>query len=130
MLYIHNTKHLPLNFLKNNKSLVGLVLLIVAVSIATPNFFQIDNILNVLRQTSINAIIAIGMTFVILTAGIDLSVGSILAFSGAVCASLLSIGLPLFSVVFLTLLVGAALGAANGFTISYFNIQPFLKFIF
>ena len=66
------------------------------------------------------------MTFVILTAGIDLSVGSILAFSGAVCASLLSIGLPLFSVVFLTLFVGAALGAANGFTISYFNIQPFI----
>ena len=49
-----------------------------------------DNLLNILRQTSINAIIAMGMTFVILTAGIDLSVGSILAFAGAVCASMIA----------------------------------------
>ncbi len=72
------------------KSLVGLVLLVAVVSILSPSFLSSKNIFNILRQTSIKAIIAAGMTFVILTGGIDLSVGSILAISGAVCASLLA----------------------------------------
>lgn len=70
------------------KSLVGLLTLIVVVSILSPSFLSSKNIFNILRQTSVNGIIAAGMTFVILTGGIDLSVGSILAISGAVCASL------------------------------------------
>ncbi|HEY1453639.1 MAG TPA: ribose ABC transporter permease, partial [Roseiarcus sp.] len=63
-----------LRFLSQNKSLVGLIVLIVVVSLASPDFLDVRNLLNVLRQTSINAVIAMGMTFVILTAGIDLSV--------------------------------------------------------
>lgn len=61
-----------------------------------PDFFSVDNILNILRQTSVNAIIAVGMTFVILIAGIDLSVGSVLALTGAIAASMVSIELPIF----------------------------------
>ena len=59
------------------KSLLGLVLLIAVVSILNPSFLSPKNIMNILRQTSVNAVIAAGMTFVILTGGIDLSVGSI-----------------------------------------------------
>ncbi|MCV5604840.1 ribose ABC transporter permease, partial [Escherichia coli] len=58
-----------------NKSLVALLVLIGVVSALNPNFFSVDNLLNILRQTSVNAIMAVGMTLVILTAGIDLSVG-------------------------------------------------------
>ncbi len=61
-------------WLIEQKSLIALVFLIVVVSFLNPNFFTVDNILNILRQTSVNAIIAVGMTLVILTAGIDLSV--------------------------------------------------------
>ena len=74
------------------KSLLGLVLLIAVVSILSPSFLSPKNIMNILRQTSVNAVIAAGMTFVILTGGIDLSVGSILGISGAVCASILVSG--------------------------------------
>lgn len=113
-------------FASDNKSLIGLLILMFLVSLVSPSFLSIDNLLNILRQTSINGIIAMGMTFVILTAGIDLSVGSVLAFSGAVCASLIAadVNLPLALVA--TLCVGAALGAANGAVISFFGVQPFI----
>lgn len=64
-------------WLIEQKSLIALIVLIVVVSFLNPNFFTVDNILNILRQTSVSAIIAVGMTLVILTAGIDLSVGSV-----------------------------------------------------
>ena len=66
-------------FFDKYRSLIALALLVVVVSILSPSFLTTKNIFNVLRQTSVNAIIAAGMTFVILTGGIDLSVGSILA---------------------------------------------------
>ena len=72
-----------------NKSLVALLVLIGVVSFLSPNFFTADNLLNILRQTSVNAIMAVGMTLVILTAGIDLSVGSVLALCGALAVGLL-----------------------------------------
>ena len=79
-------------FFDKYRSLIALALLVVVVSILSPSFLTTKNIFNVLRQTSVNAIIAAGMTFVILTGGIDLSVGSILAISGAVCGSMLVSG--------------------------------------
>ena len=78
--------------LEEYKSLIGLIILIGIVGVLSPSFFTVANLLNVLRQTSINGVIAAGMTFVILTGGIDLSVGSILGFSGAVAASCLASG--------------------------------------
>ena len=84
------------------------------------------NILNVLRQTSINSIIAIGMTFVILTGGIDLSVGSILAFCGAVMAYLLNIGLEPVIALIITLLLGMIFGFFNGFLVSVMKLQAFI----
>lgn len=69
-------------FLIEQRSIIALLVLIAIVSMINPDFFSVDNILNILRQTSVNAIIAVGMTFVILIAGIDLSVGSVLALTG------------------------------------------------
>ncbi|EOD53933.1 ribose ABC transporter permease, partial [Aeromonas molluscorum 848] len=82
-----------------NKSLVALLVLIGVVSILSPNFFTADNLLNILRQTSVNAIMAVGMTLVILTAGIDLSVGSVLALCGALAATMVAMELPIALVI-------------------------------
>ena len=67
-------------WLLEQKSLIALLLLIVVVSTLSPNFFTLNNIFNILQQTSVNAIMAVGMTLVILTSGIDLSVGSLPVF--------------------------------------------------
>lgn len=105
---------------------IGLLLIIIVISIMSPNFLTIHNIFNVLRQVSINALIAFGMTFVILTGGIDLSVGSILALTGAVTAGFLASGMdPLFAM-FLGLLLGAILGAINGIIIAKGKVAPFI----
>ncbi|WP_207456114.1 ribose ABC transporter permease [Azospirillum sp. SYSU D00513] len=113
-------------FLSRNKPLVGLVLLMAAVSLLSPSFLTVDNLLNILRQTSINAVIAVGMTFVILSGGIDLSVGSVLAICGAVCASLVGADVNLWLAVALALTLGAGLGAANGIAVGVGAVQPFI----
>ncbi|MEW5317739.1 MAG: hypothetical protein WDW38_009015 [Sanguina aurantia] len=73
-------------------SVFGLILLLVALSVMSPDFLTAGNLLTVLRQVSINALIAFGMTFVILAGGIDLSVGAILAFTGAITAGVMAAG--------------------------------------
>jgi ribose transport system permease protein len=119
------------------QSLLALVLMVVALSLASPNFLTVDNTLNVLRQISINVCLSLGMTLVILSGGIDLSVGSVLALSGAVAAGLLKNGLALpsfnlliqFTVtgaVVAGILVGAALGWANGVSVTWFKLPPFV----
>lgn len=113
-------------FAADNVPLIGLLTLMLLVTVISPNFLTVDNLLNILRQTSINAIIAMGMTFVILTAGIDLSVGSILAFAGAICASLIAADVPLVVALFTTLVIGAALGAASGTIVAHFGVQAFI----
>lgn len=113
-------------FALENIPLIGLIVLMAAVSLYSPNFLTVDNLLNILRQTSINAIIAMGMTFVILTAGIDLSVGSILAFAGAVCASMIAADSPLIVALLTTLVIGGALGAASGSIVAFFGVQAFI----
>src|SRR3954466_7504901 len=75
-------------------TLAGLVGLCAVLWILTPHFLTVSNLLNVAQQTSINAIIAVGLTFVIISGGIDLSVGSLVAFSGVVMASLLERSIP------------------------------------
>ena len=109
-------------FFDKYRSLIALALLVVVVSILSPSFLTTKNIFNVLRQTSVNAIIAAGMTFVILTGGIDLSVGSILAISGAVCASMLVSGTNMI----IAIIVALAIGAVVGFIISKGKLQPFI----
>ncbi|CZF82714.1 Ribose transport system permease protein RbsC [Grimontia celer] len=113
-------------WLIEQKSLIALLFLIVVVSFLNPNFFTVDNILNILRQTSINAIIAVGMTLVILTAGIDLSVGSVLALCGAFAATLIAMEVPVLVAVPTALFAGAALGAISGIIIAKGKVQAFI----
>ncbi|CZF84419.1 ribose ABC transporter permease [Grimontia marina] len=113
-------------WLIEQKSLIALLFLIVVVSFLNPNFFTVDNILNILRQTSINAIIAVGMTLVILTAGIDLSVGSVLALCGAFAATLIAMEVPVLVAVPTALLAGAVLGAISGIIIAKGKVQAFI----
>ncbi|EOG7624240.1 ribose ABC transporter permease [Vibrio parahaemolyticus] len=119
-------KQFTKEWLIEQKSLIALLFLIVVVSFLNPNFFTVDNILNILRQTSVNAIIAVGMTLVILTAGIDLSVGSVLALCGAFAASLIAMEVPVLIAVPTALLAGAALGAISGIIIAKGKVQAFI----
>lgn len=109
-----------------NKPLIGLILFSAIVAVINPRFLSVANILNVFRQSSINAVIAIGMTFVILTGGIDLSVGSILAFCGAVSAAMLSSGInPILSLL-VALVLGLFFGIVNGVLVSVMKLQAFI----
>lgn len=112
--------------LKKYRSLIGLFLLCVIIAIATPRFLTLSNITNVLTQIAVNAIIAVGMSFVILTGGIDLSVGSTVALSGAVAASVvLSTGsIPL--AIIAAIIVGAVIGLINGVLVSKGKLQAFI----
>ncbi|MFT8331160.1 ABC transporter permease [Bifidobacterium psychraerophilum] len=107
-------------------TLAALVILMVIITFINPNFFTANNLLNLLLQVTANGFIAFGMTFVILTGGIDLSVGAILALSSALAAGMIGAGMPLPLAVFLCLVIGAFLGAVNGFFIAYGKMAPFI----
>jgi ribose transport system permease protein len=106
--------------------LLGLLILIIVVSALNPAFLEPLNILNLLRQVAINALIAFGMTFVILTGGIDLSVGSTLALSSALMASLLAAGFPPLLAIVAGCVIGAMLGTVNGLIVTKGKMAPFI----
>ena len=106
--------------------LVGLTLLVIVITVMNQQFLSPDNLLNLLRQVSINGLIAFGMTFVILTGGIDLSVGSMLAFSSAMTALIITSGVdPMFAML-LGCLVGLLAGAVNGLLVTAGGMAPFI----
>ncbi|GEO46126.1 ABC transporter permease subunit [Companilactobacillus kimchii] len=113
-------------FISKLGPLVALIILIILVTALSPGFIQPSNLLNLLRQVSINAVIAFGMTFVILTGGIDLSVGSILALTGAVTASMLASGTSAIIALLVGFLMGGLLGFLNGVLIAYGKAAPFI----
>ncbi len=104
-------------------ALVGLVIIM---SFASPYFLKVNNIFNVLRNMSTVGIMSIGMTMIIITSGIDLSVGSLLAVSGMFTARLLFHGLPPVIALFGGLGLGLALGAVNGLIITKIKVTPFI----
>lgn len=107
--------------------LIGLVLLCIFLGFFSPAFLRMTNILNVLRQVSVNAIIAFGMTFAILICGIDLSVGSILAISGTIAAGLITRNeLPVPLAVLGGLATGTFIGFLNGSIIASTGMPPFI----
>ncbi|MGV8853020.1 MAG: ABC transporter permease [Devosia sp.] len=108
-------------------TLLGLlVLLCVVLSIATPSFATGNNISNLLRQGSMIAILAMGQTFVIITAGIDLSVGAVVGFSTVIVAGLMQAGYPIPVAIVITLLVGLAIGCFHAFGIVKMGLPPFI----
>jgi ribose transport system permease protein len=107
-------------------SVFGLILLLVALSVMSPDFLNTGNLLTVLRQVSINALIAFGMTFVILAGGIDLSVGAILAFTGVITAGVMASGHSALLAVGAGLGMGLLLGVINGVLVSWGRVAPFI----
>jgi len=131
-----DTKRL-LRYLIKFQSIIALVIMCIVLSLLSDRFLTGENAWNVMRQISVNVVISVGMTLVILTGGIDLSVGSILAFSGAVTAGMLKFGAEMpdmnlfvgFSLVGALVggtLAGTFLGWFNGFTITRFKVPPFV----
>ena len=107
-------------------TLIGLAVLCAILWILTPYFLTVSNLLNVAEQTSINAIVAVGMTFVILSGGIDLSVGSIVALSGVVLGVSLKSDQPMLVALLVAALVGLACGLGNGVLVSWGGLPPFI----
>jgi ribose transport system permease protein len=117
--------------------LIALFILCLFLSIMSDKFFTVDNGWNVMRQISVNICISVGMTLVVLTSGIDLSVGSVLALCGAVTAGLLKNGIPihsqnlfigfsLFGAIVIGIITGTLMGSFNGCTITKFKVPPFV----
>lgn len=106
---------------------LALVALIVVLSFASPNFLKVQNFINVLRQISISSILAIGATFVVLTAGIDLSLGSMVAITGVTAACFAHPGdYPVIVPIVMGLLMGVVFGVFNGIVIAKGNVAPFI----
>jgi ribose transport system permease protein len=123
--------------LKKLQPLIALGVMVLALALLSDKFLSLANGRNILLQISVNLCLSIGMTLIILTGGIDLSVGAILAFAGAFAAGLLKNGLPLksfgvvlqftpFGAVIAGILVGFGLGWFNGFVITRFRLPPFV----
>lgn len=106
--------------------MIALVILMAVITVINPNFLTSSNLLNLLLQVTANGFIAFGMTFVILTSGIDLSVGAILALSSALSAGMIAQGMPLPLAVLAAIVIGGLLGAVNGLFIAYGKLAPFI----
>lgn len=108
--------------------IIGLAVILLFFTVMKAKFMTLDNMVNMLRQTSINALLAIGMTFVVLTGGIDLSVGSIVGAAGmfAALAARAETGIPWLAAVFIGLAAGLLLGTVNGIVVSYLKVPAFI----
>src|SRR5437899_12204820 len=104
---------------------VALLIECVVLSAMSDSFLTVGNLSNVLRQNAFTSILAAGMTFVILTGGIDLSVGSVVGVTGVVCADLLTRGVPIPAAIAATLLLGFAVGLVNEAFVSRLRIHSF-----
>ena len=131
-----NTTELKHNLAKF-QPVIALLIMCIALSFLSDRFLTADNAWNVMRQISVNMIISVGMTLVILTGGIDLSVGSVLAFAGAVTAGMMKfgaeftgmniyVGFSLFGALLGGIVIGTFLGWFTGFTITKFKVPPFV----
>ncbi|XVL28742.1 ribose ABC transporter permease [Staphylococcus equorum] len=117
---------LSISYLEKIIPFIGLILLVIIISALNSAFLEPSNLFNLLRQVSINGLIAFGMTFVILTGGIDLSVGSTLALSSAMVAILMVSGVDSIIALLLGCIFGAVLGAVNGLLITLGKMAPFI----
>lgn len=115
-----------MKYMSELTTVIVLIILMAVITIINSNFLTANNLLNLLLQVTSNALIAFGMTFVILTGGIDLSVGSILALSSALTAGLLGSGMPVTLAILISLILGCILGMMNGLLISYGKLAPFI----
>lgn len=113
-------------FLKRYSTLLLLIFFIIVAAIASPNFLTLSNLSNILQSYAAPGIIAIGMTFTMLTGGVDLSVGSVAALSAMVSAMCLSMGVPVIFSVLLGVIVGGVLGTVTGLIVTFAGLEPFI----
>ncbi|MEN3823127.1 MAG: ribose ABC transporter permease [Staphylococcus xylosus] len=121
-----NQSKLSFSYLEKIIPFIGLILLVIIISALNSAFLEPSNLFNLLRQVSINGLIAFGMTFVILTGGIDLSVGSTLALSSAMIAILMVSGVDSIVALLIGCIFGAILGAINGLLITLGKMAPII----
>jgi ribose transport system permease protein len=107
-------------------TLIGLVAIVVIFGLLAPDFLSQRNLLNILQQSSINACLALGMTLVIISGGIDLSVGPTAAISAVITATMLVAGIPIPLAIVAGLAIGAICGLVNGVLVAYAGLQPFI----
>ena len=112
--------------LRDAGTLLGLLAIVVVFAFLSPNFLSERNLLNILQQSSINACVALGMTLVIITGGIDLSVGPTAAIAAVAAAVLMAAGAPIAVAIPAALLFGVAAGVFNGALVAYGGLQPFI----
>ncbi len=115
-----------LGILSKSQSLVGLILVCVIFSALSDAFLTEYNLINILRQSAVTAILAAGMTFVIIAGGIDLSVGSVVALTGVIAAGMIQGGAPIWGAILIALAIGLAFGLANGVAVAVFKIPAFI----
>jgi len=111
-------------FFKKQSLVIGFLIICISLALLTDRFLTLGNILNVVRQVSISGLLSLGLTFVILAGGIDLSVASVMAFAGCMAAE--SQKMSLFTGIMIPVLVGAGFGLINGFLINKIKAQPFI----
>jgi ribose transport system permease protein len=114
------------SFMQKVTAAVALLIMVVFFSIVSPYFFKVNNLMTIALQTSITAITAYGMIFVIISAGVDLSIGSIIALTGILAAVMLRQGFPIWLTVVLCMALGSMVGMLNGFMISKMKLPPFI----
>lgn len=115
-----------MKYMSELTTLIALIGLMMVITFINPNFLTANNLLNLLLQVTANGFIAFGMTFVILTGGIDLSVGSILALSSALTAGLIAAGIPVPFAILLAVCMGGIFGMLNGLLVAYGKLAPFI----
>lgn len=114
------------SFKAGNKAIVIIILLGVALAFLTPTFFTTRNLLNVLRQVCVSTITAVGFSMILGSGNIDLSLGSMVAFTGVCMAKLMKIGMPILPTILIALLIGALIGMLNSCIITTFKLPPFI----
>ncbi len=115
-----------IQYLQDYGSFIALIFLVVVISVISPDFRTVNNFLSLLRQSAINGLIAFGMTCIILTGGIDLSVGSVLALTSIICAHIIKIGIPAPLAMLIALIFGIILGTISGLMVTKSRLQPFI----
>ncbi|WP_100065231.1 ABC transporter permease [Miniphocaeibacter massiliensis] len=114
------------HILQDYGALMALILIVGVLSYKSAEFRDVNNIMSLIRQSTVNGLIAFGMTCVILTGGIDLSVGSVLSLSTVICAGLITKGVPVVGAFAIALALGLVLGLISGFLVTKGKLQPFI----
>lgn len=121
-----DTNSLLLWLRRNLASIIALVAMCVLLAVTTDTFFVSTNLVSVLRQVCVNALIAFGITCVLISGGIDLSVGSVVAAAGVIAVQLANMGMPVIVCFAVSLIFGACVGFVNGYIISHTSLPPFI----